>query len=154
MQRLITKSPKQTEALGKQLAREIGKQPHGKTAKLVLLYGDLGGGKTTFTRGFAKTLGVSRVTSPTFIMSRRSKTQHAHITNFFHLDLYRVPEKGGVGEKKAMLEGIGFFDALRDPKHIMLVEWAERMKGVRLPQNTKVRFRYGKTESERIITLS
>lgn len=154
MERITTKNPKQTEALGKKLADRILKGKHGKQAHLVLLYGDLGGGKTTFIKGFARALGITRVMSPTFIMSRKSKVAKKQITHFFHMDLYRFPEDGTAKDKERMLEGIGFTDALQDPTHVLLVEWAERIAGVKLPKHTKVRFRYGEKESERAITIS
>lgn len=84
--------------------------------KKILLYGDLGAGKTTFVKILADLLGFSNVSSPTFtIMNRYSNGGEL----FIHLDLYRL---ASVNE----LENIGFFDYI-DTHWTMAVEWADRL---------------------------
>ncbi len=83
--------------------------------KKILLYGDLGAGKTTFVKILAEILGFSNISSPTFtIMNRYSNGKDL----FIHLDLYRL---NSVNE----LENIGFFDYI-DSNWTMAVEWADR----------------------------
>jgi tRNA threonylcarbamoyladenosine biosynthesis protein TsaE len=110
------------------------KNTSSRSATVVLLSGDLGSGKTTFTKFFAKYIGVTEsVTSPTFIMQRKFDIRQAHIKNssdqeftiLYHFDLYRVEDGDELGP-------IGFGDAIRDPQNIVFIEWPERAEK-RLP---------------------
>lgn len=84
--------------------------------KKILLYGDLGAGKTTFVKILVEMLGFNNISSPTFtIMNRYSNGNDF----FIHLDLYRL---NSVNE----LENIGFFDYI-DTHWTMAVEWADRL---------------------------
>lgn len=118
-QTLITQSPQETQTLGQSLADSLltaGEAlPH-----IVCLYGPLGSGKTTFTQGFAKGIGISgRLLSPTFIIVRRY--QMIQQENFFyHLDLYRL-------QSRQDLESVGISEILMDPHAYVFVEWAERL---------------------------
>ncbi|WP_125606856.1 tRNA (adenosine(37)-N6)-threonylcarbamoyltransferase complex ATPase subunit type 1 TsaE [Lapidilactobacillus bayanensis] len=77
-----TTSATQTEAVGEQLA------PLLYAGAVLLLEGDLGAGKTTFTRGLARTLGISRaIKSPTFTIIREYRDGRLPL---FHMDLYRL----------------------------------------------------------------
>lgn len=77
-----TTSATQTEAVGEQLA------PLLQAGDVLLLEGDLGAGKTTFTRGLARTLGISRaIKSPTFTIIREYRDGRLPL---FHMDLYRL----------------------------------------------------------------
>lgn len=75
-----------TRELGAALGR------HLRAGDLVLLHGDLGAGKTTFTQGLARGLGVAgRVTSPTFIVARVHESDGAG-PDLVHVDAYRVED--------------------------------------------------------------
>ncbi|WP_429970670.1 tRNA (adenosine(37)-N6)-threonylcarbamoyltransferase complex ATPase subunit type 1 TsaE [Fructilactobacillus sp. Tb1] len=81
--------PSQTQRLGKELANQL--QP----GDVLLLDGDLGAGKTTFTKGLAKGLGIKRnIKSPTFTIIR--EYQEGRIP-LYHMDVYRL-ETGGSEE--------------------------------------------------------
>ncbi len=67
-----------------QLGAKIGAQL--KPSDVVVLTGDLGSGKTVLTQGIASTLGLSDITSPTFVISRIHKGK----PNFIHIDAYRL----------------------------------------------------------------
>ena len=67
-----TTGHKQTQKLGEKFAKEILKLPLQKTAVVLGLKGNLGGGKTTFLQGFAKGLGVGKkILSPTFVIMKK-----------------------------------------------------------------------------------
>ena len=70
------------------LGQKIGKQL--KAGDLILLNGPLGAGKTALTQGIGAALGISDVTSPTFVISRTHKGSMPLI----HVDVYRLQESG------------------------------------------------------------
>jgi tRNA threonylcarbamoyladenosine biosynthesis protein TsaE len=118
--RTHTASAHDTETLGVRLARA---QPQGEPALAVLyLTGELGAGKTTFARGFARGLGVTApVRSPTYTLL---ELYPAGPQTLVHLDLYRL-------RAPAELDSLG----LREwacAGHVWLIEWPERGSG-RLP---------------------
>lgn len=113
----LTTSPGQTKRMGKGLAKEILKKGPRKKAWVIGLVGDLGGGKTTFLQGFAKGLGVrEKILSPTFILMRRFK-------NFYHIDCYRI-------KKSQEILALGFKEIISNPKNIVVIEWAERVRRI------------------------
>ena len=109
-----TASESGTEALGQQLAAEIG------VAGLVLLHGDLGAGKTAFVRGLARGLGADPddVSSPTFTVMQEYR---GGATVLRHVDLYRLVP--GFDVEELALE-----EFARDG--VVAVEWAERFDEV------------------------
>ena len=127
--KITTNSAKETQELGKVLAKEILKQDLNKTVMVLALRGDLGGGKTTFLQGFAKGLGVKKkILSPTFVIMKRFKINIKHFKNFYHIDYYRIKNE------KDILE-LGLKEIISDPKNIVAIEWSERIKKI-LPKST------------------
>lgn len=120
---IITKNAKDSQELGKEVANYL--KDNGGGAKIACLYGDLGSGKTTFSQGFAKALGItSRLLSPTFIIVRRYSPSE-YIT-LFHIDLYRI-------EKIKEISVLGLKEIFTNPNAYILIEWAERL-GTLLPE--------------------
>ena len=109
----ITNSPAETEAVGAALARVL--QP----GTVIAYRGDLGAGKTAFTRGLAKGLGVTeRVTSPTYTIVNEYLGGRCPL---FHFDMYRL------GSEDELFD-IGWEDYL-DRGGICAVEWSENVWG-------------------------
>lgn len=99
-------SPEETMAFAEKLAGLL------KAQDLLTLEGDLGAGKTTFTKGVAKGLGISRmVNSPTFTIL---KQYEGHL-DLNHFDVYRLEDSD---------EDIGF-DELFESDAVSVVEWAK-----------------------------
>ena len=109
----ITNTPAQTEAVGAALARIL-------TPGTVIAYrGDLGAGKTAFTRGLARGLGVREpVTSPTYTIVNEYLGGKMPL---FHFDMYRL------GSEDELFD-IGWEDYL-DRGGICAVEWSENVRG-------------------------
>jgi len=111
VQYLETASEEQTEAAGMALGTRL------RGGETVALSGDLGAGKTVFTRGLARGLGITEpVTSPTFAIVQ----EYAGRLTLYHLDLYRLP-----GAREALAFGVEEF--LAQPGAVAVLEWAERL---------------------------
>jgi len=111
-------SAKETETL----AYSIGRKLHG--GECIELVSDLGGGKTTFTRGLVRGIGShDAVSSPTFTIGKQYK---AGEVTCYHFDFYRLQDPGLVAEELA--------EALDDDKGVIVIEWAESVAHV-LPDN-------------------
>jgi len=118
----ITCTIEETHLLAESLAATI------KPGQLIALRGDLGSGKTAFTKGFAKALGIKQhITSPTFLIVKTYEVVRDDIRKLYHLDLYRL-------ESEEEIKGIGITEILKDPYGVVIVEWAERMGGL-LPKD-------------------
>jgi len=112
---VTTPTPEQTRDLGACLGQLLS------SGDLVLLHGDLGAGKTTFTQGVARGLGVvTFVQSPTFTLVHEhlGATSQEQPVTLFHLDLYRLA-------KEEELESFGFADYLTPTGGITIIEWPE-----------------------------
>lgn len=97
------------------MGQKFGKKLKG--GEVFLLTGDLGGGKTQFTKGIAKALGIREpITSPTFIYENIYQGKELQL---YHFDLYRN-EVVDEDVKDLMLE------AFSDDEGVVVVEWAER----------------------------
>ena len=133
----VTNSPAETEALGQRLAETL--QP----GDVIAYTGDLGAGKTAFTRGLARGLGITeRITSPTFTIVN----EYSGTIPLFHFDMYRL---GGEDE----LFDIGWDDYLAR-NGVCAVEWSEQAAGA-LPEDAiLVDIARGEGENDRIITIT
>jgi tRNA threonylcarbamoyladenosine biosynthesis protein TsaE len=114
----ILNSAEQTESLACSIAK------HLNGGECIELVSDLGGGKTTFTRGLVRGLGSTDiVSSPTFTIGKQYK---AGDLTCYHYDFYRLQDPGLVAEELT--------EALEDERGIIVVEWAESVARV-LPDN-------------------
>ena len=107
---VTTNSEHETFALGEKVAASL--QP----GTFVLLYGDLGAGKTAFVRGMAAGLGANpdEVSSPTFVLIQHYKGRMPLV----HVDLYRL-------ESRAAVDDLGLEELANGA--VVAVEWAERL---------------------------
>lgn len=112
----LTHSEAETFDLAKRFAATLAP---GST---ILLYGDLGAGKTVFVRGLAAGLGIdaAEVTSPTFVLLQE---YHGRL-QLFHADLYRLDHPAAIDDLGLEELGAG---------GIVAIEWADRLP--RLPRN-------------------
>lgn len=108
----ITTSATETEALGEALSRAL--LTSGRRRACVALYGEMGVGKTAFTRGFARTFACNAVRSPTYTVVNEYRGNPLPV---FHFDLYRVADEDE-------LYAIGFDDYLARDGY-MICEWSE-----------------------------
>ena len=127
----------ETEAIGARLAAVLN------PGAVVAYLGDLGMGKTAFTRGLAAGLGYKgRVTSPTFTIVN----EYDGATPLFHFDMYRL------GSSDELFD-IGWEDYLTRGG-VCAVEWSERVDDAMPADTLWVDIARGTGESDRIITIS
>ncbi len=132
----ITRSTEETEAFASHIAK------HLKGGTVVAFSGGLGMGKTAFTRGLARGLGIDcHVSSPTFAIVN----DYGGNPPLVHFDMYKV-------ESWDDLYSSGFFDYL-DMGAILAVEWSENIENA-LPEDTvRVTIEKYEDENSRIITV-
>lgn len=117
----IAKNEKEMVEIGLKTASGL------KGGDILCFYGDLGAGKTTFIKGLARGLGVSKkITSPTFALMNIYNTKtlkHENIKTFVHIDTYRLKDK-------QELTDIGALDYIGAPDTITAIEWPEKIKAL------------------------
>ena len=132
---MISTSEKQTYEFAKRLAAGLKPPTH------ILLYGDLGAGKTLFTKGLCDGFGaadIDEVTSPTFTLIN----QYAGGVRIYHIDLYRI--------ETGKLEGLGLEEIFDDPEAAVIIEWAERLGNFETPGAVRVFLSYVDDHSRKI----
>jgi len=108
----IVNSLEDTEKLAQEFAEKL------KIGQVVLLNGDLGAGKTTFTQFVFAALGVKEVvTSPTFAILKSYK---GNLYNLHHFDMYRINEEEAIES--------GFDEILDDNTSIKFIEWSSNVE--------------------------
>ena len=135
MKTLRTTSIKQTEEAGEYLGKSL------KESCVVALFGDLGAGKTAFTRGLVRGYGINcRVFSPTFAIVNEYKENSKTV---YHFDMYRI-----TGTED--LYSTGYFDYL-DTRAVIVIEWSENIVDVLPDDCIRVYIEKTDDENERII---
>jgi L-threonylcarbamoyladenylate synthase len=142
---ILSRSEEGTQNLAKEIWQkyEIHK---GKRAIVFALEGEMGAGKTQFTKGIALAMGITElVTSPTFTLENEYQTKNSKL---FHFDAWRL-------EKSDELRTLGFENLIKN-KSVVSIEWAERVADVVREFDDEaiiiwVKIKFGKNENERII---
>jgi tRNA threonylcarbamoyladenosine biosynthesis protein TsaE len=123
-----SRSPEDTEALGRQLASRLA------VGDVVLLEGELGAGKTTLIRGLTHGLegDPDIVSSPSFVIIQTYECAVPGIERLHHVDLYRL------AERTADLRELGVEEVLSDPEAVTAVEWPRTGLATWIPAETRV----------------
>lgn len=125
---ILSISAEETQKLAGTVAEKL------KPGDVILLYGDLGSGKTTFARYLVSALGIpSRVQSPTFVLMRKYSGGLGEIKNVNHLDLYRITDPSEVSE-------LGLQEIFSEKDSITLVEWPELVLTYLPEKHVSIRF--------------
>ncbi|HWQ31839.1 MAG TPA: tRNA (adenosine(37)-N6)-threonylcarbamoyltransferase complex ATPase subunit type 1 TsaE [Blastocatellia bacterium] len=132
----ITHSAEETFDLAYRIGETI------TAATVFLLSGDLGAGKTVFTKGLAAGLEIdpAEVSSPTFTLVNA----HDGRMRLYHLDLYRL--SGSADEVYAL----GLDEMLTEPNAVVVIEWAERMGSFAIPNAWRVHISDSGADDRRI----
>lgn len=115
-----TFSSKETVALAKKTAEKL------RGGEILLLEGDLGAGKTTFTKGLAEAFGITEeIVSPTFTLMQVYPLPKdiGGIKKIVHIDTYRLDDE------QAFID-IGAMDFIGEPDTVSIIEWPEKITGL------------------------
>ena len=130
---IISRSPEETTALAERLGAAA------ETGTVLCLVGDLGVGKTLFTQGFARGVGVTgEVSSPTFALMN----QYCGRLPVTHFDLYRL-------EREDELDEIGFYEYADPSDGVVLIEWADKFPDALPEPHIRLEIERGEAENER-----
>ncbi|MCT8389482.1 tRNA (adenosine(37)-N6)-threonylcarbamoyltransferase complex ATPase subunit type 1 TsaE [Leuconostoc holzapfelii] len=136
MKEILTNNSAETQQLAAQIAALV------HPGLVITLQGDLGAGKTTFTQGFARELGVqSRVKSPTFNIMN---TYTAREFPIYHFDAYRLEETGAQDQ--------GFEDYV-GTDGVTLIEWPQFMADLLPNDRLALTFLRGNDDHVRTIRI-
>ncbi len=130
MIRVVSQNVNETENLGKKIASVL------KGTEVIAMFGDLGAGKTAFTRGLAAGLSYEYgVSSPTFAIVNEYSGKY----NIYHFDMYRITNEDD-------LYSTGFYDYL--DTGVIIIEWSENIEYAL--DDTAIRIKIEKTDDENI----
>ncbi len=118
-----------------------------KGATVIFLFGDLGAGKTAFTQGLAKALGVTEeLTSPTFVIQKiYHLPQGQKFNNMIHIDCYRL-------ESDRDWTVLNMDNILEDKANLVVIEWPEKIAKLSTIEALKIEFKFI-NEDTRIIKI-
>lgn len=128
---ILSKGTKETFEIGREIGRRL------KKGMILALEGDLGGGKTTFTKGLASGLGIKDdIVSPSFTLekvyqfliqdlrfigTKEPGKKEKQIARLYHFDFYRI-------DNPKDIMGYELVEAMNDPCGIVVIEWAEKIE--------------------------
>lgn len=144
---MLSKNPKETKKIAKVFLKKLLKNKKGKNALVVGLSGNLGAGKTAFTKFAGKHLGIkSKIYSPTFVIMKKYPIKLKGYKFFFHLDAYRL-------KNKKELMHLGWGDIIKDKEHLIFIEWPENVAKA-MPSHARfIHITHGKKENHRVFKL-
>ncbi len=116
----VSNSPEETFDLGEKVGENL------KGGEVILLEGDLGAGKTLFTKGILNALDfdIDEVTSPSFTLVNLYR---AELFNVYHIDFWRLQENSDVAF------AVGLSEILEEENAVVIIEWSERLKDFTFP---------------------
>ena len=124
-----------------QLASKVGRNVTKKGAVIGLI-GNLGSGKTTFSKALAKAVGIKSLKSPTFIISQRYSLKNRFL---YHLDFYRLHSKN-------QLLPLGLDEILNKKGSIVLIEWVDKFPFIQKKCNILVHLKV-QGDNQRDVTI-
>ena len=126
----VTGSAEETKELAKEFA---GKLKQGIT---LCLFGELAAGKTTFTQGLGEYFGITRMTSPTYVIMAEYplKITHDHIKTLYHIDLYRLKSRWEI-------KSFDLDEIWSDPTNLTVIEWPDCLENYLPKDRYEIRFK-------------
>lgn len=145
----ISNSEVETKEIAKKLLNKYQTMAE-KEALVFILRGDLGAGKTIFTKGFGEFLQTENIISPTFVIFYEYKTQNKIIKNLYHFDLYRLETLNDLNDLS--------INRYLKKNNLLVLEWGEKIGSIKKFLNKKRATLFlvdlkEKTETKREITI-
>lgn len=132
---ILSQSSEDTEKIGEQIGANL------RGGEVLELTSDVGGGKTTFTRGLARGAGSKdRVASPTFTVSKQYDAPKCTIV---HYDFYRLEDPGIMRMELA--------ETMSEPSNVVVIEWSDIVQGVLPEKRVQIRFVSNGDEAREVI---
>lgn len=129
-------SEKELLNAGEDFAKNLQSRINPTTASVIELIGDVGTGKTTFTRGLARGLGIKTpVTSPSFTISKSYPLSNGG--HLIHYDFYRLSDPGLMADDLA--------ENLQNPLNIIVIEWGQSVSNFLPAHKITIRISYDNT---------
>lgn len=140
--KILAKNLEETQKIASDFVANINHSENKAT--VVGLYGDLGAGKTSFTQGVAKALGITEnIVSPTFIIMKfYDIPENKNFENLIHIDSYRL-------DNADELDQLGWQKIISNPKNLVLIEWPERVESI-MPEHIHINFGYIENDGREI----
>lgn len=126
----------------KQLAARLGRE-YRQQALTIGLIGPLGSGKTTFVKNFARSLGIRKITSPTFTIVSNFRIQGRQ---FHHMDFYRLNH---ISE----LDPLGVLPTLRQGTGLVIIEWVDKFPILKKYCDVIIKISFSERPYERSVTI-
>jgi tRNA threonylcarbamoyladenosine biosynthesis protein TsaE len=125
--------------------RGLGEEVGGKlrAGDVLLLRGELGAGKTTFTQGVGHALGFDEMTSPTFVIAKI----YPGAIPLVHVDAYRL-----IGQELAIFDDLDLES--RIPQSITIIEWGSGFVERLIDSYIEISIEFGATADDRIVEIS
>ena len=147
----LTNNSKETEKLaGFLLAHFLKNKTPASTKKalVIALEGELGAGKTTFTKGLAKALGIkAKIKSPTFTLIKSYKLRVASYKFLYHIDCYRLKDHKD-------LIPLGIKEILANSDNIVLIEWSDCVQQILPKKHIKIHIDHLDNNTRKITILN
>jgi tRNA threonylcarbamoyladenosine biosynthesis protein TsaE len=143
------KNIEELQAVAESFLQTLAKAPTKDMATVFGLSGDLGAGKTAFTKCVAEVLGIKdTVTSPTFILEKVYDIPHHGVVGesfkkLVHIDAYRL-------EKGEEMKALGWKELLADKQNLILLEWPEQVESALPEDMIKISFEFVSEDVRRI----
>jgi L-threonylcarbamoyladenylate synthase len=143
---ILSRSEENTQNLAKEIWQKY-QTNYRRRAIVFALQGEMGTGKTIFTKGLAKAMGITElITSPTFALENEYRNNNEKL---YHFDAWRM-------QNSDEMKALGFDKLIKD-KSVISVEWAERVSDIIREFDDEaiiiwVKIKFGKKENERIIS--
>lgn len=142
--KIISKSLEDTAKMAKLFLVNLKAQSSKLKASVILLEGDLGSGKTTFTQALARELGVKNyLTSPTFVLMKKYKVSYPIFKNLVHIDAYRL-------NSGADLLNLDWAELIANPDNLIVLEWPEKVADLFDGSEHKIKFKFINEETREI----
>ena len=147
MKKFTSQSLTDTSTIAQEILSYATTSPRQEGATVLALTGDLGAGKTAFTKLFAEHLGITEtLVSPTFVIAKfyEIKKEAFPWKRLVHIDAYRL-------ESWEELRTLKFDEVFQDPQNIIVIEWPEQVSDVDQTSWQHITFELG--SEDRVITL-